>query len=284
MRMNLTMLNRAAVLLVRNPRLLLTKALVKLRANRAIPASPCRRTIHGVLFEFDFDLDPAVRQMYLGSYQVEVVNLMRKLITRGSAFLDVGANIGYLSALGMGLVGTTGEVHSFEPVPEYCSRLRTLASSNPAYRLTVNQFALGVEHTTAQVSTSRLPNIGWATMVPGLMDAQEIKYSVDTEVQRLDRYIESHNLTNISLLKIDCEGYEFPVLKGLQGFFETARVLPPVLCEVAPAAYPLSGESLSGLESYMNRYRYRAFSTIDCRTAVDIKKLEGTTDVVFLAR
>jgi FkbM family methyltransferase len=282
--MNLTTLEKAAVLLVRNPSLLLTKVLVKLKANRAIPASPCRKTINGVLFEFDFDLDPAVREMYLGSYQVEVVNLMRKFITRGSRFLDVGANIGYLSAIGLGLVGATGEVHSFEPVPEYCSRLRALASANPAYRLTVNQFALGAEQTSARVSTSRLPNIGWATMVPGLMDAQEIKYSVDTEVQRLDCYIEVHNLANISLLKIDCEGYEFPILKGLQGFFETARGLPPILCEVAPAAYPLSGESLTGLEGYMSRYGYRAFSTIDCKTAIEIKKLEVTTDVVFLAR
>jgi FkbM family methyltransferase len=282
--MNAKLLKKAAALLVRNPSLLLTKVLVKLNSYRALPASPCRKKINGVLFEFDFDLDPAVREMYLGSYQVEVVKLMRKFITRGSTFLDVGANIGYLSAIGMGLVGTTGEVHGFEPVPEYCSRLRALASANPAYRLTVNQFALGAEHTTARVSTSRLPNIGWATMVPGLMDTQEIKYSVDTEVQRLDRYIESHNLANISLLKIDCEGYEFPVLKGLQGYFATARVLPPILCELAPAAYPLSGESLAGLETYMSRYRYQAFSTVDCKTAMDIRKLEGTTDIVFLAR
>ena len=201
--MNVRILKKAAVLLVRNPRLLLTKVLVNLRANRAIPASPCQKMINGVFFEFDFDLDPAVREMYLGSYQVELVNLMRKFITRGSTFLDVGANIGYLSALGLGFVGTAGEGHSFEPVPEYCSRLRALASANPACRLIVNQFALGAEHTTAQVSTSRLPNIGWATMVSGLMDTHEIKYSVETEVQRLDRYIEDHHLVNISFLKID---------------------------------------------------------------------------------
>ncbi len=43
--------------------------------------------------------------MYFGSYAVPIVETMKRLLRRGDVFLDVGANIGYLSAIAAGLVG-----------------------------------------------------------------------------------------------------------------------------------------------------------------------------------
>ena len=119
MRLTTTHLKTASRLARRNPALLWEKLCGKLRALRPRPASPYLGKIQGVVFEFDFDLGPAVTQMYFGTYQPEVFLLMRRFMRPGDTFVDVGANIGYLSALGMGLVGASGEVHSFEPVPQY---------------------------------------------------------------------------------------------------------------------------------------------------------------------
>ena len=57
--------------------------------------------------------------MYYGSYAVPIVETMKRTLRPGDTFLDVGANIGYLSAIAAGLVGVTGQVHCFEPVPDY---------------------------------------------------------------------------------------------------------------------------------------------------------------------
>src|SRR5258708_36598071 len=49
---------------------------------------------------------------------------MKRTIKSGMTVIDVGANIGYFSALASGLVGNTGQVHAFEPIPQNVSRLR----------------------------------------------------------------------------------------------------------------------------------------------------------------
>ena len=96
------------------------------------PKAPIQKRINGILFEFDFDLEPVIKlvhnplklllqylsigakpnvlEMYYGAYEPDTVRAMKKLLKKGDTFIDVGANIGYLSAIGMGLVGKTGQV------------------------------------------------------------------------------------------------------------------------------------------------------------------------------
>jgi len=92
------------------------------------PTQPVRKYLGGgVSYEFDFSdtalLDsfqhsqPAIKAMLHGSYEPTLRKVMRRHLTPGGVFVDAGANIGYISAVGASLVGPTGHVHSFEPVP-----------------------------------------------------------------------------------------------------------------------------------------------------------------------
>jgi len=276
-------LRKAARLLQRNPRLLLSKISSKIRSLKPLPPGPTAADLNGVAFDFDFSLDPAVVQMYRGCYQVDVVEAMKRFLRPGGVFIDAGANIGYLSAIAMGLVGKEGEVHAFEPVPECADRLRRLSQSNPGYRLFVRPFALGDRSGKIRIDICAAGKIGWNTAVPNFMDESGRGQTIEVEIVRLDSYLEEHRLGQVSLIKIDCEGYEYPILKGLEGFFRKNPARPPILSEIAPAAYPLLGLSLEELRDYMSRYAYQAYDLQDFRTPVDITKLPGLTDVVFLA-
>src|ERR1700694_4042840 len=64
------------------------------------------------------------RWMWGGAYERELVHLMKRTLKPGMTVLDLGANIGYFSALASGLVGNSGQVHAFEPMPQNVSRLR----------------------------------------------------------------------------------------------------------------------------------------------------------------
>jgi hypothetical protein len=55
------------------------------------------------------------RLMWAGAYERELVDLFKRVLKPGMALLDVGANVGYFSALAAGLVGAKGQVHAFEP-------------------------------------------------------------------------------------------------------------------------------------------------------------------------
>jgi FkbM family methyltransferase len=253
----------------------------KLMSLRSLPESSMQRYVNGVLFEFDFDLDPALAQMYRRAYEIDVVAAMERFLRRGGVFIDVGANIGYLSSVAMGLVGKEGQVHSFEPVPECAARLRKLASANEGHQLVVNEWALGESRTEARIHVSSLSNIGWNTMVPDFMGEAVRRQTIEVETRRLDTYILANGLRDIQVIKIDAEGYEFPVLRGLERFFDSCPCLPPIICEICPAAYPLLGYSLDQLADYMARWRYQAFDTWYLKDVVDIASLKGTTNVLF---
>src|SRR4029079_13353817 len=51
-----------------------------------------------------------------GRYEENTVALMTRLLKPGDCFVDVGANIGYLTLVGARLVGPTGTVIAFEPL------------------------------------------------------------------------------------------------------------------------------------------------------------------------
>ncbi len=265
-------------LLTNNPELLLKKFYAKIRK------SPFHKKINGIMFEFDFNYDSAMKEMYCGTYENETVVTMKKFLNRGDTFVDVGANIGYLSAIAMGLVGKNGCVHSFEPVPKYFHRLRNIATTNKEYRICINNAALGDRQGTAKISVTSIPNIGWNTMVSGFMSNETIKETIEVPVYRLDSYLREKAIDKISLIKIDTEGFEFPVLKGLSNYFENTNHRPVIICEIAPAACSVQGYTLAQVSEYMKKYGYHAFSLADYDVEIDITTIKNTTNVVFMRK
>ena len=63
------------------------------------------RKINDIQFPCDFQLHPMVLWMYHGIYEYPTTLVMRKYLQEGDIFLDIGANIGYFSAIGLDLVG-----------------------------------------------------------------------------------------------------------------------------------------------------------------------------------
>ena len=239
------------------------------------------RRIGGVRFECDLDLDPRVRDMYFGAYETEEVHFLRRTLHRGDVCVDVGANIGYFTAVMADAVGRGGEVHAFEPVPEYYTRLAQLRDANDGYRITARNEALGAAEGSAEIAVSRESNIGWNTLVPNFMASVDTRVTHTVRVRRLDEYLSGARVERVALVKLDAEGYELPVLEGLRGHFDRGG-RPVILCEVAPAAYPLLGRRIEELFDLMARYGYH--SSRVAGSALSPGELHETTNVVFAPR
>ena len=272
--------SRAATLLAKRPGLFGRVVLAKINTVRRLPPLPVQRQINGVVFEYELNNYHGTAPMYYGSYALLVIEVMKRLLHPGDVFLDVGANIGYLSAVAAGLVGKSGEVHCFEPVPAYFYRLQRLAELNPEYEIVSNARAAGETAGTCRIYITREP--GQNTMVPSYKSEEEVTFSLEVPVLRLDSYIERHNVSKIKLIKIDAEGYEFPILKGLRRQFEQKSFRPAIICEIAPRAYSLMNTSLNELSQYMAQFGYAARDLIDAETRVDLQAIEHVTDVLFL--
>lgn len=242
----------------------------------------CILKMNSIRFQIDLDLDPAMERMYYGLYETEITSLLRKYLRQGDIFFDVGANVGYISAFGLGLVGKIGEVHAFEPVPRFFKRLMKIEGDNPDYHIYANNVALGADEGVSSIAVTNQKNIGWNTMVPGFMSEQTTGDKIDVPVMRLDTYLLSKKVQKIRLIKIDTEGYEFPVLKGISEWLRNCKELPIIITEVAPDAYSLLHLSLKDFQEFMRGFGYVAY-TVDKKRPIDLSMLKTTTNVIFLS-
>jgi FkbM family methyltransferase len=121
--------------------------------------------------------------MFAGCYQPEIIGAMERYLCPGDVFLDVGANVGFLTAWAAGLVAREGEVHSFEPVPKYFAKLQTVVAANPEYKLFVNQAACGDTEGTIEIAVDA-DNMGGSSAVPNRV--QHVETRVQVPLLQLD--------------------------------------------------------------------------------------------------
>jgi len=136
--------------------------------------------------------------------------ILQDLISQGDWVVDVGANIGHYTNRFSELVGGTGRVIAFEPVPEtfalLSANLRVLSRTN------VTLINAAVSDKTSIVGMA-IPAFG-----TGLQNFYEahISNSPDSELKVMTLTLNSLNIKNrIALIKIDAEGHEASVLKGM---------------------------------------------------------------------
>jgi FkbM family methyltransferase len=275
-------IKRAAYLARHNPGLFVKKLAARACVLKPLPGRPLQRRIRGVTFEFDTS-DLIMREAYRNLYELETLDIFRRWIPRGGVYLDVGANVGFLSAIATGMVGKDGEVHAFEPVPRNFEKLARLAELNPEYKIVVNQSAVGSVAGSADIVLSKTENQGLHSLVPNMLPAEWVGETISVPVQRLDAYLRENVRRPVSFIKIDTEGFEFPVLEGLSGYLNETDHRPLVFVEVTPVAWERLGYSLSDLHDWMQRYGYHALNPLNTRARVDVREITEQENVLLVA-
>jgi FkbM family methyltransferase len=208
-----------------------------------------------------------VRAMYFRTYEHRLVCALRKYVKAGDVFVDAGANIGYITAVAAGLVGATGEVHSFEPVPRYFEYLSSVRSANPSLPISINNCALGDRESTSRMTVCRA-NIGGSSMVPGFIREESAGESIEVKVERLDAYLGRRGISRVDIVKIDTEGYELHVLKGLTGYLDSGwDHRPLIFLEYNPKAMKLLGMMAGDWQEFMEHYAYTPCLLCGCKVS-----------------
>tara|TARA_B100000809_G_scaffold172538_1_gene169823 strand:- start:1673 stop:2524 length:852 start_codon:yes stop_codon:yes gene_type:complete len=239
-----------------------------------------KEPFNGVIFNFDFSLSPMVKYMYTGSYEIETYLALKKFLKPGDTFIDIGGNIGYITALGAGIVGTSGEVHSFEPIKKYFNLLQNIANDNPSYNITPNNLAISTEEGESTITLNSSENIGNNSMVSNSMkeDHKGIEEAIKTT--NITDYIAKNKLTP-SLIKIDTEGYELTVLESLKPYILNSKKKPVIYCEVTPEDYIHSGKNIKDLADFLDSVSYSAFTMNDLQKNINILEVKNRIDLVF---
>lgn len=261
---------------------LLRKAIGKIqRKIISTPTTPVRQKIMGKIeFEHKYESylnEDDFKAMLTNSYDIILVKYLEKHLREGDIFVDVGSNIGYIAAVAAACVGKSGEVHGFEPLKELYSRLEKLQSDNQEYKFFFNNLALGKESGTLNISFNPDHDARNATIVPG----HDLGVTYEVPVTRLDSYI-IDNISSpgaIKIIKIDVEGFEFPVLLGLENFLEKHK--PIIICEYKPWELSKLGLSSKQLKDYMKKLSYQAYDINNEANEFDIEHLKGLEVLLF---
>jgi FkbM family methyltransferase len=214
-----------------------------------------------------------VRRLYARAPQVYLATL--KILQRGSpekrlyisvlrkgdVVIDAGANVGYFTMLFSDLVGASGWVHAFEPVPATFSVLSRNLQRFPYYKnVSLNCAALGDANKRTKIF---LPNgdHGQAALVyhrDGSWRNAQVA-PIDIEMTRLDRY--AQGLDKINLLKCDVEGAELLVLRGAESSLRRFR--PKVFLEVDDRWTSSFGWSPKDVIGFLRSVGYKHFYCIE---------------------
>jgi FkbM family methyltransferase len=190
-----------------------------------LPKELLTSTKDGRKFIIDPAPHPYEKVYFLGEYEPEVTEIISKIVKKGDVCLDIGANIGWYTTLLQKLVGESGQVYAFEPVPKTFSLLnRNVELNSGCGNIFVNNIALGETEKEVEIYLfDKLPD-GHASLVPG--DNNEFQ-TFNVRMVTLNSFIEENNIGEIDFIKADIEGAELTMLKGAGKVFEQSR--PPML-------------------------------------------------------
>jgi FkbM family methyltransferase len=184
---------------------------------------------------------------YLGRYyEFGVLRTMDHLLSRGDRFVDIGANIGMISLHARHLVGPSGRVDAFEPNPRCVEAIREHLEMNRIENVHIHPCALAEAPGSMRLS---LPDehTGTATLatVPGARQ-------VEVEVRVGDEQITGAP----RLIKIDVEGFELHVLRGLE---RTLASKPFIITELIESHLQRAGTSTAEVSAFLTDRGYTPY-------------------------
>lgn len=172
-----------------------------------------------------------------GVLEPGTTTVMTNVIHEGDRVVDVGANIGLLTLPAAQRVGSMGSVIAFEPLPRLADVLRrSMYTNGMAARVSVVAAACGDHSGTATIHAAQI--LGHSSLLPVEGEVR----TLDVPLCTLDEFVPTH--TRISLVKIDAEGYELFVWRGMRRIVADNPDLA-VIVEFGPTHLARAGVSIA---------------------------------------
>jgi FkbM family methyltransferase len=191
-------------------RRLALKSMIWLRATDRLPRY-LMAEVNGRQIALDLDETVDAKLFVFGAFDRRGLRLMGPIMKaiQCRTALDIGANIGNHTAF---FCDWAQRVIAFEPNPPICRRLNRLIDENALHNVVA--LSIGLSDQEGELNFYTTP--GAAGMAS--LEAASAGICVGTvPVARGDAVLRQQNVTDVDFIKIDVEGHEREVLRGLQG-------------------------------------------------------------------
>lgn len=157
----------------------------------------------------------------------DLQRFIAEYVKQGETVLDIGANIGYVARLFCRQVGSFGRVLAFEPEEGNCSALRH--NLKRYEQSTVYDCAIGDMNGTAVLYLNSVSGTG-NSLVSHSLGTSQITVCCHT----LDSFLEQNPEIKPDWVKIDVEGAELQVLRGMRSSVERLPSMR-IIMELCPS-------------------------------------------------
>ena len=187
-----------------------------------------------------------------GGFHPELVRFIEAAMSGGGGFIDVGANIGFLSLIAARAGGPSTHVYAFEPSAREYGVLLAHIALNELMNVTAFPYGIGARDEASLLYLSGLDNPGMNSRHPSSNTGE----GISIKLAPVDALLPAEALRDVRCVKIDVEGDECAVLDGFE------RVMPALahasfIVEIAEGHLARAGRSADDVYGFFARHGFR---------------------------
>ncbi|MFE9254111.1 FkbM family methyltransferase [Streptomyces sp. NPDC006879] len=202
-------------------------------------------------------------QRYLYLFGVWEPHMSRWLLGRlrpGDTYVDVGANIGYYSLLAAQLVGTDGRVVAIEASPVFHRRLLQNVTLNKYGNVRAINGAVSDTEEILKFVLASSANMGANSIVPYGGPAES---TFEIAARPLPDLLAEEEIARARVIKIDVEGAEGSVVRGMAPLLSRLRPDAEITVEVTPERMAQLGDSADELMQTMRAHGFHPYRLVN---------------------
>jgi len=181
---------------------------------------------------------------------------IKKNLSKGDVFIDIGANWGYFTSLASGIVGKDGLVVSLEPFTGAYRNLLATIKRNRLFNVIALNIAAGESNGVGNFFKP------WYKQSTSAYLSSLSSPKSDVLILPCDQIINNLDLSSraLKIIKIDAEGLELPVLKGMAK--SLVKHKPAVIVEISLQCNKFK-YSYEDTYSFLRQLNYRPVYFLD---------------------
>jgi FkbM family methyltransferase len=203
----------------------------------------------GLSYRFEADSFEAYQRgrLFLDK-EPQTIAWLRDTLRPSDVFLDIGANIGIFSIFAAKHIGPAGHVYACEPhLPNAAQLLQNISANGLGDRVSVLSLAASGEDGYAPFRYKR-----WRSGASGSQLAVDggpaMERTVGAELKAamtIDSMVEKGVIRSPDLIKIDTDGIEIPITRGMERLLRSAQRPRGLLIEIQQGEYQEQTEFLA---------------------------------------
>ena len=198
-----------------------------------------------------FDAGSASERFLSGAYERPVQEAIASMVRFGHVCYDIGANLGFFSLLFGRFAGPGGLIYAFEPVPGNADAIDRNARLNGLANVKILRIALCQVDGTEQLLLAR--HVGGATLQSAGVPPDHTG-SLMVRTAAVDTLVKNRAIPPPNIVKIDVEGAELDVLRGMERVLRTWG--PAVIVEVDDQTAAGCEEKVSSCQTFLRGLGY----------------------------